>query len=307
MSLKHLINIDQLDAADIQHLMQQAITFANRKSPPPANLADKTIAMLLFEPSTRTLNSFALAAMRLGAHVLTPHLESSSLQKGETDLDTIVTFAAMGADGIILRHTDPDMPQQAIERLTDFHTHMINAGNGQAQHPTQALADLTTIYQNFNANWHNLKIAIVGDIRRSRAANSLIQALQIMGVAEIRLIAPQDMAPATKQFRDVTQSSDLMQAITDVDVIYALRIQRERGPTSEESIAHYQANFCINANVMQHAKASAIVMHPGPLNYGIEITNEVAHAAQSRINQQVHNGVLTRMALLTLLFANDSA
>ena len=302
MSLQHLIDIEQLDAGVLERLMQQALAFSNNTTPPPAVLADKTIAMLLFEPSTRTLNSFALAVMRLGGQVLTPYLETSSLQKGETDLDTIATFAAMGVDGIVLRHSDNALPQQAIERLRAFPAHIINAGNGQAQHPTQALADLTTIYQNFNANWHNLKIAIVGDIRRSRAANSLIQALQIMGVADIRLVAPPAMAPPADHFPELTRTADLAQGIAGADVIYALRIQRERGPTSEESIADYKANFCLNSALLQHATAATIIMHPGPLNYDIEITHQVAHSAQSRISQQVHNGVLVRMALLKLLF-----
>lgn len=297
----HLIDTKQLKKQDILKLFALASSF--KKNPWQTDLLKhKTIAMLFFENSTRTRVSFELAAKRLGATVINLDLASSSTQKGETALDTVLNLSAMQIDGFIIRHQQENLCQFVADHLQTPAV-IINAGNGTQTHPSQALLDAFTIHEH-KPNFAELSIAIVGDIKHSRVAHSNIHCLQNLGVKDLRLIGPKEFLPdndlGCKLF------SDFNKGIANTDVIMLLRIQKERMNVSAlPDMAEYTASYQLTEDKLKLAKAGALVMHPGPINRGIEITDAVADDRQSVILQQVQNGVFMRQAILQWLFDNQ--
>jgi aspartate carbamoyltransferase catalytic subunit len=267
-------------------------------------LHNKNIFNLFFEPSTRTRSTFELAAKNLSANVINLNIDTSSMQKGETLKDTILTIKAMQADCIVIRHKQSGIAQ-SIANLCADELSVINAGDGINSHPTQALLDMYTILQH-KPDLSNLKIAIIGDILNSRVARSQIAALKILGCTNINLIGPEILLPINNEYHSnhVTIYHDLKTGIKDADVICGLRLQKERMQHSlilDDS--DYFNNYGITEDILKLAKPNAIVMHPGPLNREIEISSEVADGPQSVILEQVTNGVAIRMAVYETLLS----
>lgn len=304
--LHHLIGIENLDRSGMEYLLDKAEYFLQAnysdliKMPP---LAGKIVATLFFEPSTRTQNSFVLAAKKLGALVLNPELSNSSIKKGETLLDTIRSFEAMGVSIFIIRHSENNFFEFITPKLNPK-THLINAGEGSHRHPTQALLDVLTIRQH-KKKFDNLRVAIIGDILHSRVAHSCMRAFSIMGVQEIRLIAPPQFLPEKIDLPIVKIYHSLKDGLRDADVVMALRIQNERIQKTEfPDLTRFVAEYGLNRENIKAAKPDAIIMHPGPVNRGIEIDSDLADGPQSVILQQIENGVAMRMAILDLLAQN---
>lgn len=301
--IQHLIDIDHLDRAGIEYFLDKAEYFLQADysalMQAPA-LAGKIVATLFFEPSTRTRNSFIIAAKKLGAMVLSPELSSSSIKKGESLIDTIRSFEAMGTSIFIIRHNENHTAEFIASQLLDK-TRLINAGDGSRSHPTQALLDLLTIRQH-KKKFDHLRVAIIGDIVHSRVANSCIRALSIMGVKEIRLIAPPPFLPEKIDSSIVKTFHSLKEGLDHADVVMALRIQSERIEATEfPDLTRFVGEYGLNLENISFAKPDAIIMHPGPVNRGIEIDSALADGPQSVILQQVENGVAMRMAILDLL------
>jgi aspartate carbamoyltransferase catalytic subunit len=298
---RHLLSINSLDQQTIVTLLDKAEFYLKTEHKLYQDLSGHIITNLFFEPSTRTLNSFCIAANRLGAITLAPILSMSATLKGESLLDTIFTFEAMGTDVFIIRHSDNHTAEFIASEVTS-HVSIINAGDGENQHPTQALLDLLTIRQH-KKDFNNLKVAIIGDIVHSRVAKSLIQALNIMQTQEIRLIAPKSLLPENSESNINTYIYDnLQQGLSDVDVIVTLRIQKERMLETEfPNEEQFYQEYGLTVRSLSYAKPNVIVMHPGPMNRGIEIDSEVADGTHSVIRQQVTNGVAIRMAIMSYL------
>ena len=253
---------------------------------------------MFFEPSTRTRASFDLAGKRLGADVLNLDVNTSSRKKGESILDTIYTLEAMQADIMVVRDASAGVPAY-IARHVKPHVSILNAGESDVSHPTQGLLDMPTIRQTKGA-FEDLTIAIVGDIRHSRVAMSAYHALTTLGVGELRLISPPVLAPDAEKVEGARILHNLENGLDDADVVMALRIQRERIGNLDgiPGIDEYFANYGISHESMKYAKPDAIVMHPGPMNRGIEIEGSLADGPKSVITKQVRNGVAVRMAVL---------
>lgn len=262
------------------------------------SLAGRTIGNLFFEPSTRTRASFDLAGRRLGADVLNLDVNTSSRKKGESILDTIYTLQAMQVDIMVVRDASSGVPAYIARNVQD-HVSILNAGESDVSHPTQGLLDLLTIRQH-NADFKNLAVAIVGDIQHSRVAMSVSEGLQTLGVGELRLISPPALAPDAKRFPGAQIIDNITAGLKDADVVMALRIQRERMGNLDgiPGIDEYFTNYGVSHENMKHAKPDAIVMHPGPMNRGIEIEGTLADGPRSVITKQVTNGVAVRMAVL---------
>lgn len=295
--MKHLIDISQLSKSQIEALIQTALHFKQNDLSHfhNDNLRGQVIANLFFEPSTRTRNSFEIAAYRLGAFVISPDMKESALVKGETVLDTIKTLEAMGVHACILRHAENGVVQELAANTKK--TAIINAGDGSNQHPTQALIDLMTISE-YSKNWPELVVSIVGDIKYSRVARSLIQALTIMGVKKIRVIAPKELLPAELS-ENVEVFHELETGLKNADVIVCLRLQKERMSIfTQLNTADFAEQFCVTPTKLALAKKNALIMHPGPMNRDIEIASSVADGPQSAILRQVTNGIAIRMSVL---------
>lgn len=292
---RHFIAINDFAREQLLQLLQEAQSFINDEIVEDrALLTGKAVANLFFEASTRTHVSFDLAAQKLNAHVINVNINNSSMSKGETVLDTVANLQAMGVEIFVVRHREQVMQQ--IAKILQPKVRLINAGEGASGHPTQAVLDLLTIRQ-CKKNFDNLRIAIVGDLKHSRVARSTIAGLQILGCKEIVLVGPKNLLP--DDIANVTLETDMAMGLKNVDVVIMLRIQKERMVSGlihneHEYIEHYQ----LNTEKLAYAKKDAIVMHPGPINRGIEITDDVADGAQSVILQQVRNGVAVRMAIL---------
>ncbi len=304
---KDLIALESLDAGEIQLLLDQAASFKEVLGRPvkkvPA-LRGKTVLNLFFEPSTRTATSFQLAATRLSADFVDIRVSESSVKKGETLLDTVATFDAMNVSVLVIRSSHAGTASLAGKHVR---ASVINAGDGMHEHPTQGLLDLFTIREK-KGRIEGMEVAIVGDIMHSRVARSDIWGLAKMG-ARIRLCGPATMLPqgiadfAPGQVR-VTQSLD--EALEGADVVQMLRLQMERQqrflfPTTRE----YTRLYALNSERMKRAKPDLLVMHPGPMNRGLEISSGVADGPNSAIRAQVENGVALRMAVLYLLAGNE--
>jgi aspartate carbamoyltransferase catalytic subunit len=297
---KHLLGLRELSAEEITHILDTAAGFeqitsrAVKKAPP---LRGKLVVNLFFEDSTRTRNSFALAASRLSADVVEFTKKDSSVSKGETLLDTARNLEAMGIDIVVIRHSAGGAPTLLSKHINAC---VVSAGDGYCEHPTQGLLDVYTI-RKLKGTLKGLKIAIVGDISHSRVARSDMWAMTKLG-AEITFVGPPTLMPSKAEQLPVKISYSLDEVIEKVDVINMLRIQFERlGGNPFPSVREYSHRFGLTVDRMKRAKPDILVMHPGPINRGLEIESEVADGRNSVILQQVTNGVAVRMAVLFLV------
>ena len=297
---KHLLGLRELSAEEITYILdtaegfEQISTRSVKKAPP---LRGKVVCNLFFEDSTRTRNSFALAANRLSADVIEFTKKASSVSKGETLLDTAKNLEAMGIDIVVIRHNAGGAPKFLSRSIS---ASVVNAGDGFCEHPTQGLLDVYTI-RKIRGTLEGLKIAIVGDIAHSRVARSCLWAMTKLG-AEVIFVGPPTLMPAQVSRLPVSVSYSLDEVIEKVDVINMLRIQFERlGGNPFPSIREYSHYFGLTVERMKRAKSDILVMHPGPINRGLEIESEVADGNRSVILEQVKNGLAVRMAVLFLV------
>lgn len=303
--LKHFLTIEGLNKQLLIEILDLAESFVGvndqriKKIP---LLRGKSIVNLFFENSTRTRTTFELAAKRLSADVLSMSIATSSTSKGESLLDTIRNLEAMYVDMFVVRHGISGAAHFIAQHASP-HVSVINAGDGQHAHPTQAMLDMFTIRQ-FKKDFTKLRVAIVGDILHSRVARSNIQALNTLGVAEVRVIAPKTLLPAQVETMGVNVSYSLAEGLKDIDVIIMLRLQKERMTSALlPSEGEYFKCFGLTEERLKLAKPDAIVMHPGPINRGVEIDSKVADGAQSVILKQVSNGIAIRMAIMAMAMA----
>lgn len=301
--MQHLLTLEDLDRATLVRLLDRAERFRSEGAPRDL-LAGRTVLTLFFEPSTRTRTSFVLASKRLGADTLNFDLSRSSTVKGESLLDTLHTLEAMSLDALVVRHDENGLPAYLAEHALSKVV-VINAGDGTHAHPTQGLLDALTIRQR-RPDFANLRVAICGDIRHSRVARSDAQALHTLGVRDIRLCAPRAMLPVSLAgFPGCATTEDFDAALAGADVVIMLRIQKERMTTAQfPDAAVYHAHYGLDTRRLAQAAPGCQVLHPGPINRGIEIAPEVADGPQSRILDQVANGVVVRMAVLAELLAS---
>ena len=300
--MKHLLSIADLTAADLDQLMRLTDRFvevSQRQIPKVPALRGKNVVWLFYEDSTRTRLSFEAAAKRLSADTMTFSVGSSSVKKGESLRDTVLTIEAMGVDGVVVRHASAGVPWQ-IARWLEDRVSVVNAGDGWHEHPTQALLDCYTI-RDERGSLEGLRIGIVGDVKHSRVARSDVLAYTALG-AEVTLVAPPTLLPPSLDGWPVRVSHDLDAVLPDLDVAYLLRMQRERMtehlvPTLRE----YTDRYGLTLRRVEAMRDDALVMHPGPMNRGVEISAEVADLPRSVIVDQVRNGVAVRMAVLYLL------
>jgi len=301
--LQHLLSIEGLPAAILTQILDTAASFVGvteREVKKVPLLRGKAIFNLFFEPSTRTRTTFEIAAKRLSADVVNLNIGTSSQTKGESLLDTIDNLSAMHADMFIVRHAQSGAPYLIARHLRPG-IHVINAGDGRHAHPTQALLDMYTI-RHFKKQFGGLRVAIVGDLLHSRVARSQIHALSILGVPEVRVIAPKTLLPAQVERLGVHVFHDMAEGLRDVDVVLMLRLQNERMqgallPSAQEYFKYYG----LTPDKLARARADAIVMHPGPMNRGVEIDSAVADGPQSVILPQVTFGIAVRMAVMSIL------
>lgn len=307
--LRHLLTIDGLPRAMINHILDTAEGFLNlseREVKKVPLLRGKAIFNLFFEPSTRTRTTFEIAAKKLSADVINLNVGASSTSKGETLLDTVDNLIAMQADMFVVRHSQSGAAH-LIARHVQPHIHVVNAGDGRHAHPTQGLLDMFTI-RHFKKDFHNLRVAIIGDVLHSRVARSQISALTTLGVPEVRVIAPKTLLPEAVERMGVQVYHDMLQGLKDVDVVIMLRLQNERMrgallPSAQEYFKYYG----LTLDKLALAKPDAIVMHPGPMNRGVEIDSNVADGAQSVILAQVTFGIAVRMAVMSILAGSHTA
>lgn len=314
MDKRHVLDLDTYSKKDIESLLENTIEMKKllqldtKKIP---SLNGKTVVNIFLEASTRTRVSFERAAKILSADVINVSGSGSSIEKGESLYNTALTLQAMNADIIIVRHPHAGAPYFLSRHLD---ASVINAGDGSHAHPTQAMLDLYTVYEKFG-KIQNLKIAIIGDILHSRVARSNIWGFVKLG-AQLVLCGPKTLLP--KKFesnlqqiyqagsKNIRVENDLRAAVKGVDVVMALRLQKERQKHwSVPSIREYANLFCVTPEIMKHAKKSCIVMHPGPMNEGVEIETSVAHSKQSVVEDQVTNGLAVRMAVLQNVTLNN--
>jgi len=304
--LRHLLTLRGLSRDMLVGLLDQAESYLSPMDQPVVRsnaLRGRTVANLFFEPSTRTRASFELAAKRLGADVLNLDVNMSSRKKGESVLDTIYTLQAMQIDVFVVRDAGAGITSFIARHVHD-HVSVLNGGEAHISHPTQGLLDLLTMRQAMG-RFEDLKVVIVGDIAHSRVARSAAEGLQTLGVGELCLVSPDAFAPSPADFPGATLTHDLDNAIRGANVVMALRIQRERIGSYEgiPSIDEYYMRFGVTHERMRMAAKGAIVMHPGPMNRGIEIESSLADGSQSRITRQVTNGVAVRMAVLAAVMS----
>ena len=304
--LRHLLTLDGLPREALLRLLdraQQLHEHAHRGSGLRDVLAGKVVCTLFFEPSTRTRLSFQLAAMQLGADTLNFDASTSSTTKGETAIDTLKNIEAMGVHGFVIRH-QADGAVAALAEAVNPGTALVNAGDGRSAHPTQGLLDMLTLRQRKGADFSRLKVVIVGDIRHSRVARSDLHALRTLGAGEIRLCAPASLLPEAAMLEGCRVIPDLDEALADADAVMMLRLQRERMDEGlVPSLEQYFVDYGLSSARLRLARPGAIVLHPGPMNRGVEIADEVADGPQSVILDQVSNGVAVRMAVLEAVLA----
>ena len=299
--MRHFIDINQLDKDELLTFLATAQGFLNDNlTTVTTPLAGKVIATLFFEPSTRTRCSFEIAAVKLGAHVLNLDAGTSSLMKGETELDTVLNLEAMGVDGFIIRHKQNGLVEQIAKHVNPS-TVIINAGCGTLQHPSQAILDMLTIQQTF-PHWNEITVAIIGDLAHSRVAHSDIAALLTLGVKKISLIAPPELMPTITLPPSIRLTDSIEDGLTGADVVMTLRVQHERMTQNNINVSVFQKQYQLTESLLNIAAPNAIVMHPGPVNRGVEISDEVLTGQQSVILNQVRNGVAARMAILIHVF-----
>ena len=304
--LQHLLTVEGLPAPILTQILDKAESFVSMSDHDVKKLpilTGKSVFNLFFENSTRTRTTFEIAAKRLSADVVNLNINASSTSKGETLLDTIHNLEAMHADMFVVRHAESGAPFLIAKHVAPD-VHVINAGDGRHAHPTQALLDMYTI-RHYKQDFSSLRVAIVGDILHSRVARSQIHALTTLGVPEVRVIGPKTLMPTSVEKLGVHVYHDMNQGLKDVDVVIMLRLQNERMngallPSAQEFFKYYG----LTLDKLAHAKPDAIVMHPGPMNRGVEIDSAVADGAQSVILPQVTFGIAVRMAVMAILAGN---
>lgn len=304
--IRHFLGVEGLNRAQLESIIDKAMGYfdANDKLINTDELAGKTVMNLFFENSTRTRTTFEAAQKRLGANVLNLDIARSSTNKGETLRDTLWNLEAMSADMFVVRHGASGAAHFMATQVTP-NVAIINAGDGWHAHPTQAMLDMLTIHREAclknNKSFDELSVAIIGDIKHSRVARSDISALKTLGVKDIRVIAPRTLLPKGIERYDVSVFEQIEQGVADVDVMIGLRIQNERiGSPLLPSTAEYFKMYGITESRVKLAKPTALVMHPGPMNRGVEIASSVADGSQSVILKQVNNGIAVRMAVMAM-------
>ena len=301
--INHLISTDDLNYESIIKIFDMAESFfkiGQRDIKKIPLLRGKTICNLFFENSTRTRTTFEIAAKRLSADVINLDIPTSSQSKGESIFDMVDNLIAMGTDIFVVRHPEAGVPNKIANHVAS-NIHIINGGDGSNAHPTQGLLDAFTI-RKFKKNFSNLKIAIVGDIQHSRVAKSEINVLSTLGAKEIRVIGPKSLMPDNIDQLKVKVFHTMEEGLKDVDVVMMLRIQKER--MSNDTIpseSEYFKSFGLNQKRLKIAKDNALVLHPGPINRGVEIESEVADGKQSVILNQVKYGIAIRMAIMAMM------
>ena len=305
--LKHFLTIEGLKRdllTDIMDRAEQFSSLSGRQVKKVPLLRGKTIMNLFFEDSTRTRTTFELAAKRLSADVMSLNINTSATSKGESLLDTLHNLQAMHADMFVVRHNQSGAAEFIAQHVAP-HVSVINAGDGCHAHPTQAMLDMFTIRRH-KQHFPDLCVAIVGDVLHSRVARSQIQALAILGVGEVRIIGPQTLLPTDSQTLGVHVYHDMEKGLKDVDVVITLRLQFERMqgallPSPQE----YYESYGLTQAKLDLAKPDAIVMHPGPINRGVEIASSIADGPQSVILEQVTHGIAVRMAVMSMVLGSQ--
>ncbi|WP_228893819.1 aspartate carbamoyltransferase catalytic subunit [Pseudoduganella aquatica] len=305
--LQHLLSIEGLPKSIVNHILDTASSFvgvSDREVKKVPLMRGKSVFNLFFENSTRTRTTFEIASKRLSADVINLNISASSASKGESLLDTIDNLSAMHADMFVVRHSQSGAPYLIAKHLNDHkqhHVHVVNAGDGRHAHPTQGLLDMYTI-RHYKQDFTKLTVAIVGDILHSRVARSDIHALTTLGVPEVRAIGPHTLLPGGLEQMGVRTFTNMDEGLKGVDVIIMLRLQNERMngallPSAQE----YFKNYGLTPERLALAKPDAIVMHPGPMNRGVEIDSAVADGPQAVILPQVTFGIAVRMAVMSIL------
>jgi aspartate carbamoyltransferase catalytic subunit len=308
--LQHLLTIEGLPREVLTHILDTASSFVNvsdREVKKVPLMRGKSVFNLFFENSTRTRTTFEIAAKRLSADVINLNISASSASKGESLLDTIDNLTAMHADMFVVRHSQSGAPFLIAKHLLDTrqsHVHVVNAGDGRHAHPTQGLLDMYTI-RHYKKDFTQLKVAIVGDVLHSRVARSDIHALVTLGVPDVRVIGPRTLLASNLDQMGVRVFTDITQGLKGVDVIIMLRLQNERMngallPSAQE----YFKSYGLTLERLALANKDAIVMHPGPMNRGVEIDSAVADGSQAVILPQVTYGIAVRMAVMSILASN---
>ena len=302
--LAHLLTLDGLPRALLESLLDRAPQWQDAAQGGTGlrhGLAGRAVCTLFFEPSTRTRSSFQLAAQRLGADVLNFDASTSSTSKGETALDTLRNLEAMGVHGFVVRHRE-DGAVAALADAAAPGTALVNAGDGRSAHPTQGLLDMLTLRQAKGSDFSNLRVLVVGDVRHSRVARSDLHALRTLGAGEIRVCGPASLLPDDATLDGCVVGDDLDAALDGVDAVMMLRLQRERMVDGlVASLEDYRRDYGLTEARLRLAAPGAVVLHPGPMNRGVEIDDAVADGPQSRVLRQAANGVAVRMAVLEAL------
>ncbi|MBS0493781.1 MAG: aspartate carbamoyltransferase catalytic subunit [Proteobacteria bacterium] len=306
--LVHLLSIEGLPKDIVTHILDTAANFTSvndREVKKVPLLRGKSVFNLFFENSTRTRTTFDIAAKRLSADVFTLDIGRSSTAKGETLLDTVDNLTAMAADIFVVRHSESGAPYLIAQHVGP-HVHVVNAGDGRHSHPTQGLLDMYTI-RHYKQDFSNLTVAIVGDVLHSRVARSDIHALTTLGAAEVRVVGPRTLVPSDMSHMGVRVFHNLEEGIKDCDVVITLRLQNERMsgallPSSQE----YFKSFGLTPEKLRLARPDAIVMHPGPINRGVEIASAVVDGPQSVILPQVTFGIAVRMAVMSIVAGKEA-
>ena len=305
--MKHLLSMADLDRAEVEQLLRLTDSFAEvsrRAIPKVPALRGKNVVWLFYEDSTRTRLSFEQAAKRLSADTMTFSVGSSSVKKGESIRDTVLTIEAMGVDAVVVRHGSAGVPWQ-IARWLEDRVHVVNAGDGWHEHPTQALLDSYTIREH-RGSLDGMHIGIIGDVKHSRVARSDVLAFTRLG-AEVTLVAPPTLLPPSLEGWPVRVAHDLDAVLPTLDVAYLLRMQKERMTEHlVPSLREYTSRYGLTVRRVDTMRDDALVMHPGPMNRGVEISAEVADLDRTVIIEQVRNGVAVRMAVLYLLLGSGA-
>jgi aspartate carbamoyltransferase catalytic subunit len=305
-TLKHLLTTEGLPKKLIEQILETAdqfVSVGDRDVKKVPLLRGKSVFNLFFENSTRTRTTFEIAAKRLSADVINLNINASSASKGESLLDTIDNLAAMNADMFVVRHAESGAAHLIAQHVKPGIA-VINAGDGRHAHPTQGLLDMYTI-RHYKKSFHNLSVAIVGDILHSRVARSGIHALTTLGCPDVRVIGPKTLIPTDVERMGVTVHHDMQRGLEGCDVVIMLRLQNERMSGSLLPSAHeYFKSYGLTADKLARAKPDAIVMHPGPMNRGVEIESGIADGMQSVILPQVTFGIAVRMAVMAMVTGN---
>lgn len=306
--LRHFLTVEGLSRSLLTEILDTADSFISMEQQSVKKvplLRGKTVVNLFFEASTRTRTTFELAAKRLSADVINLDISTSATSKGETLLDTLKNLEAMASDMFVVRHANSGAAHFIAEQVTP-NIAIINAGDGRHAHPTQAMLDMLTIRRH-KGNFENLSVAIIGDILHSRVARSQIHALKILGVPDIRIITPNTLRPFDIESMGVTVYNRMIEGIAGADVVITLRLQNERMQSALLPSQHeFYRLYGLSADKLKYAKPDAIVMHPGPINRGVEIDSDIADGGQSVILNQVSYGIAVRMAVMSMAMSGQT-